>query len=85
MGDAKFVTKSFELRIVKLAPVVCDNSLGQIKLANNRLPYKITDFSFSDGRQCFHFHPFDEVVDCDEQKSFYAAAIGKGPSMSIFH
>ena len=78
VGDAKFITKFYELWVVKLVPIVHNNSPRQIKLINNRLSYKIMDFNLDDGHQCFHFHPFGEVVDYDEQKFLLQDSDRKG-------
>ena len=66
VGDVKSITKLHELQIVKLMLVVDDDCSEQVKSANDRLSYKIMNLGLSDSRQCFHFHPFGEVVDRDQ-------------------
>ena len=66
MFDIEFGIEFFELLVIKLLTVVCDNGSWETKSANYRFLYKFFSFSFGDLSHWFSLHPFGEVVNGHE-------------------
>ena len=68
VGDGEVRTEQFESIIIKLPCVVQDNNLGNTKLTNDVLPYKISGVLLGDFSERFCFYPFCEIVYGDDQE-----------------
>ena len=64
-NDESFV-ELFELWVVELFAIVCDEGMRNSKTTNDVLPYKVINLSFDNHGGFLSFQPLGKVVDpCD--------------------
>ena len=66
--DGEFDVEVFDLLVIELSAIIYDDGLRKAKLIDDRLPYELLGFSFSDLSHWLGFHPFGEVVYGDKQE-----------------
>ena len=70
VGDGEVHAEFFEFIIVEFSGIVRDNNLGNPESTDDVFSYEISNISFCNFGERFHFYPLGKVLNGDDQE-FY--------------